>query len=66
MGAWIPWSARCWAAVAGCAALVATVPLFTHHIDVSNLQGGAGYAEALRPIIGVPGAALFAIGLTPA
>jgi Mn2+/Fe2+ NRAMP family transporter len=53
------------AAVAGCAALVATVPLFTHHIDVSNIQGGAGYAEALRPII-VPGAALFAIGLIEA
>ncbi len=54
------------AAVAGCAALVATTPLFTHHIDTSNLQGGAGYAEALRPLIGAPGAALFALGLIEA
>lgn len=54
------------AAIAGCAALIATTPLFTHHIDVLNIQGGAGYAEALRPIIGNSGAALFAIGLIEA
>ncbi|HEY6430802.1 MAG TPA: divalent metal cation transporter [Acetobacteraceae bacterium] len=54
------------AVIAGCAALVATTPLFTHHIDTSNIQGGAGYAEALRPLIGAPGAALFALGLIEA
>lgn len=54
------------AAVAGCAALIAAVPLFTHHIDLSQLQGGAGYAEALRPYIGHLGASLFALGLIEA
>jgi Mn2+/Fe2+ NRAMP family transporter len=54
------------AAVTGCAALVAATPLFNHHIDMSQYQGGAGFAEALRPIIGAPGAALFALGLVEA
>lgn len=54
------------AAVAGCAALVAASTLFDHHVDTSTLQGGAGYAEALRPLIGAPAAALFAIGLIEA
>ncbi|MCR2829012.1 divalent metal cation transporter [Acidithiobacillus ferrooxidans] len=54
------------AAITGCAALVAAVPLFAQHINVSNLQGGAGYAEALRPIIGAPGATMFALGLIEA
>jgi Mn2+/Fe2+ NRAMP family transporter len=54
------------AAVTGCAALVAATPLFDHHIDMSRYQGGAGFAEALRPIIGAPGAALFALGLVEA
>jgi Mn2+/Fe2+ NRAMP family transporter len=54
------------AAVTGCAALVAATPLFSHHIDMSHYQGGAGFAEALRPIIGGPGAALFALGLVEA
>jgi Mn2+/Fe2+ NRAMP family transporter len=54
------------AAVTGCAALVAATPLFNHHIDMSRYQGGAGFAEALRPIIGAPGAALFAVGLVEA
>ena len=30
------------------------------------MQGGAGYADALRPLIGAPGAALFALGLIEA
>lgn len=51
------------AATAGCAALVCTAPLYTHHVDLSAMQGGTGYAEALRPIIGTLGAALFALGL---
>ena len=54
------------AAVTGCAAMVAAAPLFTHHVDMSHYQGGAGFAEALRPIIGAPGAALFALGLVEA
>ncbi len=54
------------AATTGCAALVAASPLFSHHIDMSHYQGGAGFAEALRPIIGAPGAALFALGLMEA
>jgi Mn2+/Fe2+ NRAMP family transporter len=54
------------AALTGCAALVAATPLFNHHIDMSQYQSGAGFAEALRPIIGAPGAALFALGLVEA
>jgi len=54
------------AALAGCAALVAASTLFDHHVDTSTLQAGTGYAEALRPLIGTLGAALFAIGLIEA
>jgi Mn2+/Fe2+ NRAMP family transporter len=54
------------AAITGCAALVAATPLFNHHVDMSRYQGGAGIAEALRPIIGAPGASLFALGLVEA
>ena len=54
------------AAAAGCGALVAAAVLFTHHVDATNFQGGAGFAEALRPIIGSPGAAVFALGLIEA
>ena len=54
------------AALAGCATVVAASVLFTHHIDTTALQGGTGYAEALRPLIGAPGAALFALGLVEA
>ncbi len=54
------------AAVAGCAALVAAAPLFTHHVDMARYQDGAGFAQALRPIIGAPGASLFALGLIEA
>lgn len=54
------------AAVTGCAALLAATPLFSHHVEMSRYQGGAGFAEALRPIIGAPGASLFALGLVEA
>lgn len=54
------------AAIAGCAAVTATTPLFMHHINMSAFQSGAGYAEALRPLIGEHGAALFALGLVEA
>jgi Mn2+/Fe2+ NRAMP family transporter len=54
------------AAVAGCGALVAASVLFTHHVDMSRYLDGAGYAQALQPIIGRPGATLFALGLVEA
>jgi Mn2+/Fe2+ NRAMP family transporter len=54
------------AALAGCAALVAASTLFIHHIDPSSIQGGAGYAEALQPLIGTFGSGLFALGLIEA
>jgi Mn2+/Fe2+ NRAMP family transporter len=54
------------AAVGGCAAFLAAAPLFTHHVDMSRYLDGAGFAQALRPIIGAPGAGLFALGLIEA
>jgi Mn2+/Fe2+ NRAMP family transporter len=54
------------AALAGCAALIAASTLFAHHVDTSTFQAGAGYADALRPLIGAPGAGLFALGLIEA
>jgi Mn2+/Fe2+ NRAMP family transporter len=54
------------AAIAGCAALVAATPLFVHHVDMTQYLDGAGFAQALRPIIGAPGASLFALGLIEA
>jgi Mn2+/Fe2+ NRAMP family transporter len=54
------------AALAGCGALVAAAPLFVHHVDTGGLQGGAGYAEALQPLIGSLGSSLFALGLIEA
>lgn len=54
------------AAAAGCAALVVASVLYYHHVDSSSLQGGAGFAQALRPIAGYPVAAIFAVGLIEA
>jgi len=54
------------AAIAGCAAFLAAAPLFAHHVDMSRYLDGAGFAQALRPIIGAPGASLFALGLIEA
>jgi len=54
------------AAVAGCAALVAAAPLFTHHVDMSQNLSGTGFPQALQPLIGRPAAILFAIGLIEA
>lgn len=53
------------AAVTGCGALVAAVPLYLHHVTVTG-GGGAGYATALRPFLGTTGSALFALGLIEA
>ena len=54
------------AAVAAVATLIACAPLFTHHVNASTFSGGADFATALRPFIGGPGAALFALGMIEA
>jgi Mn2+/Fe2+ NRAMP family transporter len=54
------------AAVCAIATVVATAPLFAHHIDVSNFVSGADFATALRPYIGTTGATLFALGIVEA
>ncbi len=50
------------AALAGCAAIVATIPLFVHHISARSFQA-AQFAQALEPYIGHVAAALFALGI---
>src|SRR5208282_4810071 len=50
------------AAVAAIATVLATAPLFAHHVDASNLEGAA-FAQALVPYVGNVGATLFAIGI---
>ncbi len=50
------------AALAGCAAVIATIPLFVHHISAAKLQA-AQFAQALEPYIGHFAAALFALGI---
>ena len=50
------------AAVFGIAAIVATAPLFAKGIDASDYQA-AQFAQALQPLIGRAGAALFALGI---
>jgi Mn2+/Fe2+ NRAMP family transporter len=50
------------AAVAAIATVIATTPLFLHHVDASNFQG-ADFAQALVPFVGNLGATLFAIGI---
>jgi Mn2+/Fe2+ NRAMP family transporter len=50
------------AAVAAIATVVATTPLFLHHINASSFQG-ADFAQALLPFVGHVGATLFAIGI---
>lgn len=54
------------AAIAAIATVVAASPLFAHHVDVSSFESGADFATALRPLIGGPGATLFALGLVEA
>jgi Mn2+/Fe2+ NRAMP family transporter len=54
------------AGAAGCGALVAASVLFVHHVDTSKLQAGTGFAQALQPFIGYPGAAIFSLGLIEA
>jgi Mn2+/Fe2+ NRAMP family transporter len=50
------------ASVFAIAALLATVPLFHHGINAADFQA-AQFAEALEPLIGHTGAALFALGI---
>lgn len=50
------------AAVAAIATIIATTPLFVHHISAANFNG-AQFAQALQPYIGKVGATLFALGI---
>ncbi len=50
------------AAVAAVATLVATAPLFTHHMAAANFEAGE-FAQALQPFVGHWGASLFALGM---
>lgn len=54
------------AAVAAVATVIATAPLFAHHVDVSQFASGADFATALRPLLGTTGATLFALGIVEA
>jgi Mn2+/Fe2+ NRAMP family transporter len=53
------------ATIAALAAILATAPLFAHRMSAENFQA-AEFAQALRPIIGRAGAALFALGMIEA
>lgn len=53
------------AAAAAVATVIATTPLFTHHMSAENFQA-AEFAQALQPHIGRFGAALFALGMVEA
>lgn len=50
------------ASTAAIATVLATAPLFLHHVDASSFQG-ADFAQALVPYVGQVGATLFAIGI---
>ena len=54
------------AAAAAIATLVASAPLFAHHVNVANFASGADFATALRPFLGHTGATLFALGMVEA
>ena len=54
------------AAVAAIATVVATAPLFSAKVDVSQFANGADFATALVPLIGRTGATLFALGILEA
>ena len=54
------------AAIAAIAAVLVCVPLFQHHVNAASFSGGTDFASALRPYIGGPGAALFALGMIEA
>jgi Mn2+/Fe2+ NRAMP family transporter len=50
------------ATVAALATMLATTPLFTHHMSAANFEA-AEFAQAIQPFIGHWGAALFALGI---
>jgi Mn2+/Fe2+ NRAMP family transporter len=50
------------ATVAALATMLATAPLFAHHMSAANFEA-AEFAQALQPFIGHWGAALFALGM---
>jgi len=50
------------ATAAALATMLATTPLFTHHMSAANFEA-AEFAQALQPFIGHWGAALFALGI---
>jgi Mn2+/Fe2+ NRAMP family transporter len=53
------------ASMAAIAVVLATAPLFIHGMTAENFQA-AEFAQALRPLIGSTGAALFALGMVEA
>ncbi|HKD13332.1 MAG TPA: divalent metal cation transporter [Candidatus Angelobacter sp.] len=53
------------ASVAALAMVLATAPLFSHQMTAENFQA-AEFAQALQPLIGRWGAALFALGIVEA
>ena len=53
------------ASLAALAVVLATTPLFTHQMNAKNFQA-AEFAQALQPLIGRVGAALFALGIVEA
>jgi Mn2+/Fe2+ NRAMP family transporter len=53
------------AATAAVATILATAPLFAHHMTAENFQA-AEFAQALQPLIGRFGASLFALGIVEA
>ena len=53
------------ASTAAVAVVLAATPLFTHQMNAQNFQA-AEFAQALRPLIGRFGAALFALGMVEA
>ena len=50
------------ATVAALATMLATAPLFMHHMPAANFEA-AEFAQALQPFVGHWGAALFALGI---
>jgi Mn2+/Fe2+ NRAMP family transporter len=50
------------ATVAALATLLATAPLFLHHMSAANFEA-AEFAQAIQPFVGHRGAALFALGI---
>lgn len=50
------------AAIAALSTIIATAPLFVHHMSIQKFQAGE-FAQAIEPFVGHWGAALFALGI---